>query len=125
MSKFADMLAFRQTNRRVPIIPSLQTAERAVDGTGTAYDHAIVVFLEAKFSRSASIPKHDIDRDKNGVSMDEVRRVMARAMIEEVFGEFRQPLFDAVAAARARDVATAAERIEFVLNEMFADPKVP
>lgn len=114
MSKLLDAIQAKGTGRRVYVMPPLaellDVNQRVTEiPLSTALEYRVDVHLGMR-----SIAR-------NPAELARMRREIGRHIAEVVFGEFRLPLYEAIADARAGNRDGAIKKIEAVLASMFPE----
>lgn len=118
MSRFTNLLQLSSTGQAQIItrpLHSVQTQE-----SFTPLDHEIgSVYALSVLIRRKVIVGDELAMRNPGDAFTGAVRSAKRAMVEELFGEFREPLVLALADIDGYDLDAAKEKIEGVLQSMF------
>jgi hypothetical protein len=121
MSKLAKAIdATLSGNKRASDIPNFRYTDVKFEIAPTSYQYGIdrEVRLGVRVQSNAWISEHDWD---NPDTRTHSIMALKRAMIEEVFGEFRPMLIELHAAMYDKDLVRARTLVAELENQMFAD----
>ena len=121
MSKLASMIKATQTGAvRASDTPSFRYADAEIHvQTVQGYDTEKQVRLNVKFSKDVFLSDH-MAKDPDGI-WDAALSAQRRAMIEEIFGEFRPILIEAQSAVYEKDFNRVRALLIELENQMFVD----
>lgn len=115
MSNILDKLDAKPTHQRAPLRQRLQMFEITMEETAV-FQHRRYWQVEVRLGARAHIPEECRQSEVEDAKL-RVKQVLA----EEIFGEFRKPLLDALFAIDYGDAADAVEPIKVILSAMFGD----
>lgn len=116
MSKLFQALKLTDTGKVLPTLPSLSVSEKFSDSISNTMSRRYV--MEVKFRRDAML-SNTLAAIPNSNYLQDLRKHTASAIVEEIFGEFREPLADIRSSVMAGDARKACHQLESLYNQMF------
>jgi hypothetical protein len=95
----------------------LQYTEAKLEQSKCNVDYAQEISIGCKLGANVQIS--ELELTQNPLAVNYAIEQVKRAVIEEIFGEFRQPLIDIGIAAYERDFIKVTKLVTKIENEMF------
>lgn len=117
MSKLAKGLRFRDTGRRI-VVPGMPSVEAEQEITSLPMEQASIFRLELRIGTQAAISDL-LSQSARTEFFHNVKRNLTRNIIEELFGEFREPINRVFDAIYKMDYREASDRLEALYKQMY------